>query len=321
MPNNTINQNLSSIKMISVVIPLYNKEKQIAVTLQKVFEQTYQDFEVVIVDDGSTDNSVSEVNKFRDARVRLISQANAGVAIARNRGIENAKGKYIAFLDADDEWNSKYLEEQIHLINRYPQCDIFASNYIFKHFNGKYENTIIRGIPFNGECGVLSNYFQVASMSHPPLWTSAVVVSKKSILDIGGFPAGIKSGEDILTWARLSCKYKIAFSKKISATYNLGEGYDFKNQPPRKQDKGDPVGKALKELYLQNKSKGLKRYISLWHKMRASVAVRYGDCFETIREGLNSLRYNPLNSKVIPLMILAVMPSCIRNPIIRHAKR
>ena len=145
--------------MISIVIPLYNKEKQIVAALQKVFEQTYQDFEVIIVDDGSTDGSISEVNKFSDSRVRLISQENAGVSMARNKGIENAKGKYIAFLDADDEWDSQYLEEQINLINRYPQCDIFASNYIFKHLSGKYENTIIRGIPFDGENGILSNYF------------------------------------------------------------------------------------------------------------------------------------------------------------------
>lgn len=307
--------------MISVVIPLYNKEKQIVAALQKVFEQTYQDFEIIIVDDGSTDGSISEVNKFSDSRVQLISQENAGVSMARNKGIENAKGKYIAFLDADDEWDSQYLEEQINLINRYPQCDIFASNYIFKHLSGKYENTIIRGLPFDGENGILSNYFQVASMSHPPLWTSAVVVSKKSIQDIGGFPKGIKSGEDILTWARLSCKYKIAFSKKILATYNLGEGYDFRNPPPRKQDEGDPVGKGLKELYRNNKTKSLKRYISLWHKMRASVAIRYGCCFETIQEGFKSLKYYPLNFKVIPLIFLATIPTFLRYSIIKFAKR
>ncbi len=307
--------------MISVVIPLYNKEQQIATALLKVLEQTYQNFEIIIIDDGSTDGSVSEVTKFSDSRIHLISQKNAGVSTARNQGIENAEGEYIAFLDADDEWAPDYLEQQFNLISKYPQCDIFASNYIFKHYNGKYENTIIRGLQFDGENGILSNYFQVASMSHPPLWTSAVVVSKKSIQDIGGFPKGIKSGEDILTWARLSCKYKIAFSKRVSATYNLGEGYDFKNPPPRKQDEGDPVGKELKKLYKNNKINSLKRYISLWHKMRASVAIRYGYCFETIQEGFNSLRYYPLNYKVIPLMILAFIPTFLRNSIIKRVKQ
>ena len=83
--------------MISVVIPLYNKEKQIAHTLQSVFNQTLQDFEIVIVDDGSTDGSVAEVEKFSESRIRLIHQKNAGVSAARNRGIEAAKYDLIAF--------------------------------------------------------------------------------------------------------------------------------------------------------------------------------------------------------------------------------
>ena len=89
--------------IISVVIPLYNKKKQIAYTLQSVFTQTFQDFEIVVVDDGSTDNSVEEVEKFDDSRIRLIHQTNAGVSAARNRGIGEARGELIAFLDADDE--------------------------------------------------------------------------------------------------------------------------------------------------------------------------------------------------------------------------
>ena len=82
--------------MISVVIPLYNKEEQIAHTLQSVFTQTFQNFEIVIVDDGSTDNSVEEVEKFDDFRIRLICQTNAGVSVARNRGIEEAHGELAA---------------------------------------------------------------------------------------------------------------------------------------------------------------------------------------------------------------------------------
>ena len=98
--------------MISVVIPLYNKEEQIADTLQSIFEQTFQDFEIVIVDDGSTDNSVEEVEKFTDSRIRLIHQINAGVSAARNRGIEEARGELIAFLDVENEWKREYFATQ-----------------------------------------------------------------------------------------------------------------------------------------------------------------------------------------------------------------
>lgn len=305
--------------MISVVIPLYNKEKQIAHTLQSVFKQTFQDFEVVVVDDGSTDSSVAEVEKFSDSRIRLIHQKNAGVAAARNRGIEEAKGDLIAFLDADDEWKPEYLVTQYLLSQKYPHCLIYACNYEFQNLEGKVTPTIIRKLPFTGEDGILSNYFEMASCSHPPLWTSAVMVKTQAIQAIGGFPLGIKSGEDLLTWARLAVKGEIAYSKEVEAIYNLGEGYVLTNLPPRRQDKGDPVGKELVKLLSVYPGKmALKRYISHWHKMRASVAIRYGEKIETMKEVLRSLFYDPFNMKVIPFFFLAMLPKMVRLFIIRQ---
>ena len=305
--------------MISVVIPLYNKEKQIAHTLQSVFNQTFQNFEVVIVDDGSTDGSVAEVEKLSDSRIRLIHQKNAGVAAARNRGIEEAKGDLIAFLDADDEWKPEYLATQYHLSQKYPDCNVFACNYEFRNMEGKVTPTIIRKLPFTGEDGILSNYFEVASCSHPPLWTSSIVVKKQAIQAIGGFPVGIRSGEDLLTWARLAVNGQIAYSKKVEAIYDLGEGYVLTNLPPRRQDKGDPVGKELVRLLSVYPEKmALKRYISHWHKMRASVAIRYGEKIETMKEVLRSLFYYPFNMKVIPFFFLSMLPKMVRLFIIRQ---
>ena len=122
--------------MISVIIPLYNKEKQIAHTLRSVLNQTYQDFEVVIVNDGSTDCSVSEVEKVGDSRIRLVHQKNGGVSAARNKGIEEAKYELLAFLDADDEWKLEYLETQYNLFEKYPMCSVYACNYEFRNVDG-----------------------------------------------------------------------------------------------------------------------------------------------------------------------------------------
>lgn len=305
--------------MISVVIPLYNKERQIADTLSAVLSQTYQDIEVVVVDDGSTDHSVEKVKTFTDSRIRLVSQCNAGVSAARNRGIEEARGEYIAFLDADDEWRPEYLETQYHLTRKYPECNVFVCNYEFRDAEGGVKPTIIRKLPFEGEDGILSNYFEVASCSHPPLWTSAVMVRKTAIQAVGGFPVGVKSGEDLLTWARLAVQNSIAFTQKPMSIYNLGEGYNKKNLPPRRQDEGDPVGIGLKELYNSHRDTvGIRKYISHWHKMRASVAIRYDEVYETICEVLKSLRFNPLNIKVMPFMVLALLPKRIRYAIISH---
>ena len=302
---------------VSVVIPLYNKEKSIASTLQTVLNQTFTDYEIVIVNDGSTDNSVAEVEKIHDARIRLIHQQNAGVSAARNRGIEEAKSELIAFLDADDEWKFEYLATQYHLSQKYPECSVFACNYEFHDAEGNVTPTIIHKLPFVGETGIMTNYFEVASCSHPPLWTSAVVVRKMALQSIGGFPVDVKSGEDLLTWARLSAKGQIAFCKKPLAIYNLSEGYDYAHLPPRRQDRNDPVGKSLLQLYKSHPSVvGLRHYISHWHRMRASVAIRFGERKETIQEVVIGLYYNPLNVRLMLFFLLAICPSKIRHIII-----
>lgn len=308
--------------MISVIIPLYNKERQIACCLNSILNQSFTDFEIIVIDDGSTDTSVDVVKGFNDERIRVVSQSNSGVSAARNRGIKEAHGQYVAFIDADDEWYAHYLEEQINLINEYADCGIFATNYEFVMPSGKKEATILKKLPFDSEHGILDNYFECASYSHPPLWTSAIVVRKTLIEDIGGFPVGIRSGEDLLTWARLAEKKRIAFSKKVSAIYNLGEGYDFSNLPPRRQDADDPVGKAFKAILKRNPNiTGLRRYVSHWHKMRASVAIRYGERWETLKEVYIALWYNPTNFKVLPFVALAIVPTRLRNLIISRYKK
>ena len=303
--------------MISVVIPLYNKEKSIASTLRTVLNQTFSDYEIVIVNDGSTDGSVEEIEKVQDDRIRLVHQPNAGVSAARNRGIEEAKGDLIAFLDADDEWKPEYLATQYHLFQKYPECSVFACNYEFRDVSGKVTPTLIHKLPFVGEDGILSNYFEVASCSHPPLWTSAVMVKKQVMQAIGGFPVGVTSGEDLLTWARLSINDHIAFCKRSLAIYNLGEGYDYTHLPSRRQDRNDPVGKSLLQLSKSHPSViGLRHYISHWHRMRASVAIRFGERWETVREVMIGLYYNPLNVRLMMFFLLAICPAKIRHIII-----
>ena len=103
------------IPQVSVVIPLYNKAPYIDRALRSVLAQTFQDFEVIIVDDGSTDGGAKIVKSTTDKRIKLIQQKNSGVSAARNRGIQESKSKLIAFLDADDEWKSRFLEVILRL--------------------------------------------------------------------------------------------------------------------------------------------------------------------------------------------------------------
>lgn len=176
--------------MFSVVIPLYNKAHVITRTLNSVLEQTYAEFEVVIVNDGSTDNGIDVIRNFtQDSRIRIINQSNQGVSAARNKGVENAKYNYIAFLDGDDEWLPTYLEVMKGAIEKFPESGmICCAGYVrYDNTTGyrlarKYENQI-RNI----------NYFENPHVfSH----TSATVVSKEIFNRVNGFRVGMKRNED-----------------------------------------------------------------------------------------------------------------------------
>ena len=299
--------------MISVVIPLYNKEQQIGYTLQSVLHQTFQQFEIVIVDDGSTDGSVAEVEKIHDDRIRLIHQKNAGVSAARNRGIAEAKYDLIAFLDADDEWKSGYLETQYGLYQKYPECSVYACNYEFRNADGKVMPTIIHKLPFGEGDGILTNYFEVASCSHPPICSISIMVRKNAIKAIGGFPVGIKSGEDLLTWARLAVRYKIAFSCQIQAVFINDTKLFNTDQKKREPEKNDVVGSDLKRLYQQNPMiPGLKTYNALWHKMRAHIFIDKGFHKKALSECFQSMQFQ-ISLKIIAFSVLALLPRKISH--------
>lgn len=313
--------------MISVVIPLYNKEKSIASTLQTVLNQTFTDYEIVIVNDGSTDNSVIEVEKVQDDRIRLIHQQNAGVSAARNRGIEEAKGELIAFLDADDEWKPEYLATQYQLSLKYPECSVFACNYESRDVMGRVTPTLIHRLPFVEEDGILTNYFEVASCSNPPICSISIMVKKQAIQAIGGFPMGIKSGEDLLTWARLAYKYKIAFSRRICACYILPDKLGNQSRDSHIKDikqVPDFIGGEIDSFYKRSSGKlkkDIREYLSFWYKMRASINLSLDYRYPALLCSCRSLYYNPCNWKVYLFYILVIMPYPVIKQILSRYRK
>lgn len=306
--------------MISVVIPLYNKENQIAATLQSVLQQTFQDFEVVVVNDGSTDGSVAAAEAVQDSRIRIIHQENAGVSAARNRGITEAKYELIAFLDADDRWKPEYLQTQYELTQKYPECSVFACNYEFVHADGSIRPTIIRKLPFEGQDGILSNYFEVASCSHPPICSISIMVRKSALLAIGGFPVGITNGEDLLTWAALACQFKIAYSSKVIACYNLGDKHGA-NSIPVNIPPGDAVGRKMRLMSTEFPMPYFREYISRWYRIRANLFLRAGGNVDASRNIFLSLRYNPWNWHMYVYAAILVVPTRFRNFIFKLFSR
>ena len=295
--------------LISVLIPLYNKEKEVLRAVNSVLSQTIQDFEIIVVNDGSTDEGPEIVRDIKDSRIRVIDQDNAGVSAARNRGITEAKAELIAFLDADDEWGNDFLETVVNLKNTYTSCKVYATNYYFRRSNNYNRPTIIRGLPNKFREGILNDYFQIASRSDPPLCASAVAVSKKAINDIGGFPLGIDRGEDLLTWARLATKFQIAYSILPKAIF--WEPVNVAARSERVTNQSDIVGKELEKLLedIPDYSKvKLKNYISHWHKMRASIYLQMGQKVLAIKEIMTALRFGGVSLRLFVYLALCLLP-------------
>lgn len=201
----------------SVVIPLYNKGIHIADTLESVLAQTFQDFEVLVVDDGSTDDSLSRAESISSPKIQIFRQKNQGVSVARNVGIENAKGEYIAFLDADDMWHPEYLETIDRLVQKYPQSDIFVTAYEVLMGNGK-KNISAQLTP---EDGCLDSYWATLNHKYDFVWTSATTIRREALINAGMFKPGEMIGQDLDMWARVARKNpKVAYSSRLCVTYN-----------------------------------------------------------------------------------------------------
>ena len=200
---------------VSIVIPLYNKAEHIRRALDSVFAQTRQDFELIVVDDGSTDDGSEKVRRYADPRIRLISQENAGVSAARNRGIAEAKAEWIALLDADDQWLPTYLDRALTFAGQHPEAGVVVTNFLQKT-SGK-----IYTPPHIAREGVLEDFFDTAlRLGHCPAFASATIARRQAYLEIGGFPVGVAHGEDVDTWNRLACRNRIGFIAEPLVIYN-----------------------------------------------------------------------------------------------------
>lgn len=206
----------------SVIIPLYNKAPYVAKAIGSVLSQTFTDFELIVVNDGSTDDSatIAEQALTGHANCKLIQQENAGVSVARNNGVAASKGAYLCFLDADDWWEPTFLEEMEQLVGEFPGAGIYGSNYTIVNERKHKTRVAHIGVKEGFEKGYI-NYCQVyAKTMNMPLWTGAICVPRTVFEELGGFPKGISLGEDFLLWIKIALKYNVAFLNKPLSFYN-----------------------------------------------------------------------------------------------------
>ena len=206
----------------SIVIPLYNKSKCILKTLNSIKNQNYQDYEVVIVNDGSTDNSKEVVENFIEKlnleikqKFKLFNKDNSGVSSTRNYGVKNSSYDYIAFLDADDYWEENHLLNFVNLIDIYSDKVDMFSNASKQFQNGKF--IFPKLSDYENYIGIV-DYFKVSLISNGFINSSSVCV-KKDIMNNNLFPLGMKNFEDMITWARIANNKGFAFSSEQTSIY------------------------------------------------------------------------------------------------------
>ena len=307
---------VNTLPAISIVMPLYNKAGQVLDTIASVRAQTVRSgWELVVVDDGSTDGGPDLVRAINDERVRVVSQANAGVSAARNKGIECARAGLVAFLDADDLWLPDFLASVLALQEDFPEAQWFATGYEIRPAQGAAFASRLRGAASNFTRGILPDYFGVAIVSDPPVWTSATAVKRDAIQAVGGFPVGIGSGEDLLTWARLAVRFPLAYDAKALAVFVVS-GIE------RRPDVADRVGGALTALIQQHPGKpGLLGYLGLWYRMQAVMAMRFNDAALARQRAWLAVRYGPGQLRNGYTLLLAMLPTPLRKTLDGGARK
>lgn len=202
----------------SIIIPLYNKENFIENTIKSVLNQSFQNFEIIIINDESTDKSETLARAFNDEKIQIYNQKNQGVSVARNLGIKKSKGKLIAFMDADDFWRPNHLQELANLYHDFPNCGIYCSRHKIRisknYFQIPYYNKIDKSFR-----GIIVDYF----LSNRPFritWTSSLAVPREILEKNHGFTPGITNGQDLELWTKIGIKHPVAITNKTTAIYN-----------------------------------------------------------------------------------------------------
>lgn len=273
--------------LFSVIIPLYNKENFIEATLKSALNQTFTDFEIIIINDGSTDKSVEKVLQFTDDRIRLFTTENQGVSQARNFGIKKASGEMIAFLDADDFWYSTFLGNMASLIAKFPDEKVFSSAIEVETRNKIFEATY--SIPKHQE--ILKINFFDASHDQGAIFTSSAVFANSVFEKVGNFDASLKTDEDTDLWIRIGLQYPIIFSWKIGAKYN----YDKKGLSKSKIDFSQKTD-FKNYLELEKTNEKLRKFLSI-HRFSMALKSKIAGQQEACQRFYSMVNRNDLDAK------------------------
>lgn len=199
---------------ISIAVPLFNKSAYVQASLASVARQSFTDYEIIVVDDGSTDDGASVVQAMKLLNLRLISQSNAGVSAARNRCLAEASSEFVAFLDADDIWREDHLKHLWEMHVACPDAGLLANSFL--------EVNNIENHPASSHAVTyrkVDDFVADAATGRSWVFTSAAMVHRERCLSIGGFEVGENRGEDIDLWIRMGLQFPVVISDYIGSLY------------------------------------------------------------------------------------------------------
>lgn len=285
----------------SVIIPLYNKENFIENTLKSVLNQTFADFEVIIVNDGSTDKSEEKALQFSDRRIHYFRKKNEGVSSARNFGLEKVKNQYITFIDADDYWHPFFLQEMFQNINQFPELKVFTAAIEIETSKKLIpaDYSIIR----TNDCEIV-NFFK-ASSKQSVIWTSCAVFHKSVFEKTGNFDITIKSGQDMDLWIRVGLIYPVLFCWKILARY-----VNDTNSLSKSQEVLSGGMKFTKFIEIEKTNPDLKKFIDL-NRFTLAIKSKISGNYALYKNYYNNIDLNKLSLKkrfILKLPTFALKP-------------
>lgn len=276
--------------MISIIIPLYNKAESIKTTLESVLSQSYTDFEVLIIDDGSTDDSKNIVSEIHDDRIRYIYKDNGGVSSARNYGAMNAKSEWLFFLDADDLLLNGTLENLEICRKQYKTVQVVVSGFVIKH--GKTE---IEQYPLTE--GKITNPLKQWWLNSIFPRTGNFLISKTAFFALGGFDQRISYNEDFSFVLKMLNTYEVACVRHLSMIYTD----DFKTLSVKKTPLNVELGNYLSELSVENKYSNYFIYWQYVWTVQRRLKMKDNYCAEKMKKELDSRfsAYDKLRNRIM----------------------
>jgi len=273
--------------VFSIVMPLWNKREMVTAALEGALAQSFGDFELVVVDDGSTDGSRDAVEALKDKRIRVIVQANGGPGAARNAGMLAAHHDWISFLDADDLWLPDHLAELDRLRGRFPAAGLIGTSYITCGSDGRF-----RLPPQSPGRLEAINYFERVASGRRVLWTSSAAIPRSNLATVGNFGTGVV-GEDTLYWLRIALALPVAVSTRVTVAYRLNTGgvsdrtaERWRGRDLREPSDISPRLALLLERYAEIESaevrRGVDRFIDHDFRWCLRSSARSGD-LDTVR--------------------------------------